>query len=135
MIVKPPLFDRPLGQRDLRAVIAVWASIGGAVSLTAYVILVTFILWKGGWEASTDLQRIDWLAWLALCALAIVGLVITGLGFAINRRTFKGAIGTASFETSGGSEELTAPTTFKTTVTQETTVPPPQTATQSEPDI
>lgn len=133
-MTRTPLFERPLGQRDLRAVIAVWASIGGAVALTAYVVLVTFILWKGGWEASTAEQRIQALSWAMLGALGIVGLVITGLGFAINRRTFKGTLGTASFETSGGSEEMAPSTAVKTTVTTETSVPTPQPPLQSEPD-
>jgi hypothetical protein len=44
------------------------------------------------------------LANIAYGLLAIIGVVLFALGFAINRRSVKGSIGPATFEASGGDE-------------------------------
>lgn len=125
MIVKKPLFDRPLVQRDLRALLALVGSVVGSGVLTVFLFGLTMILWKGGWTVATEEQRLGALAWLSIGTLAIIGMVIMALGLAINKRTLKGAIGSASFEASGG-EDAAPAATVTTTVTQSTSVPPPQ---------
>lgn len=92
--------------RDWRAWTALVASIAGAAVLTGLLawIIAMFERWR---EASP-------LANIAYGLLAIIGLVLLALGYAINRRSFKGSIGAASFETSGGESD---PLTTVNTVT------------------
>ena len=120
---KLDLTSRPITERDYRARVALYASVGGAIALTSYVVGVTLILWLGAWGIDTAPERIKWISWGMLGALVIVGLVIIGLGTAINKRVAKGELGTASFEVSGG--EDTPAATVTTTVSQSTTVRPP----------
>lgn len=125
--MKAPKLDltaRPITERDYRARLALYASIGGAIALTGLVVGVILILWLGAWGIDTAPERIKALSWAMLGALAIVGLVIIGLGTAINKRIVKGEIGAASFEASGGDDPAPS-ATVTTTVTQSTTVPPP----------
>jgi len=82
--------------RDWRALIALTASVGGAGVLTlglAYIVRL-FELWR----------LPEPLANIAYGLLAIIGVVLFALGFAINRRSVKGSIGPATFEASGGDE-------------------------------
>lgn len=90
--------------KDGRAWLALVASVAGAAVLTALVAWIVWILWRGGWQAGTESDRIDALAKAMFGALATVAVVLLSLGLAINRRTFKGNFGSASFEASGGDE-------------------------------
>lgn len=90
--------------RDLRAFIALLASIGGTMALTGVGIWLIWILWLGGWPVSTAPQRIDKLGLIAILVLVIMGVTMTSLGLAINRRTLRANIGSSGFEASGGDE-------------------------------
>lgn len=83
--------------KDWRAWTALVASIAGAAVLTGLLawIIRLFALWRVS----------EPLAHIAYGLLAIIGLVLLALGYAINRRSFKGSIGPASFETTGGDSE------------------------------
>ncbi len=103
-----------LSPRDQRADKALNASIGGTMALTLFVAGIVYVLWRGGWAADTALARIDKIGLIAILLTVIMGVTMTGLGLAINRRTLKGGIGTATFEASGGDE---APAQAVTTTT------------------
>jgi hypothetical protein len=93
-----------LAPRDLRAFIALIASIGGTMALTVVACWIVWILWKGGWQVGTELARIDKIGLIAILVIVIMGVTMTSLGLAINRRQLKGSAFGASFEASGGDE-------------------------------
>lgn len=95
---------RSLAPRDLRAFIALLASIGGTMALTVVVIAVIWILWRGGWSNGTELARIDKIGLIAILVTVIMGVVMVSLGLAINRRSVKGSAFGASFEATGGDD-------------------------------
>jgi hypothetical protein len=95
---------RGLAPRDLRALIALWASIGGTMALTIGVAGIVLILWKGGWSGGTENARIDKIGLIAVLVTVIMGVTMVSLGLAINRRSVKGAAFGASFEASGGDD-------------------------------
>jgi hypothetical protein len=97
-----------LAPRDRRAEIALYASIGGTMALTLGVVGIVLILWRGGWSAGTELARIDKIGLIAVLVTIIMGVTMTSLGLAINRRVVKANIGSAGFEASGG-DDPTAP--------------------------
>lgn len=88
--------------RDWRALLALFASIVGSAVLTGFAGWLVWILWRGGWSLGTEGARLDTLGKALLLVLSIMGLVLIGLGLAINRRTLK--LGTGGFEASGGEE-------------------------------
>lgn len=90
--------------RDLRAFIALMASIGGTMALTAIIVGVIWILWRGGWSTGTELARIDKIGLIAILLTVIMGVTMTSLGLAINRRTIKANVGGSGFEASGGDD-------------------------------
>ncbi len=84
----------PLPQRELRALVALAASIAGAVVLTmllAWIIRI-FQLWKGE----------EPLAHIAYGLICIIGAVLLSLGLAINRRSIR--LSRDGFEASGGED-------------------------------
>lgn len=93
---------KSLAPRDLRAFLALLASIGGTMALTVVVIWLIWIFWRGGWTTGTELARIDKLGLIAVLVTVIMGVVMVSLGLAINRRTVKGSAFGASFEAEGG---------------------------------
>lgn len=95
---------RSLAPRDFRAFIALVASIGGTMALTLFSVWITWILWRGGWNVGTELARIDKIGLIAVLVIVIMGVTMTSLGLAINRRTLKANIGSSGFEASGGDE-------------------------------
>jgi hypothetical protein len=84
--------------KDWRAWFALVASVLGAAVLTG--LLAWIIGLFGRWGSAAPLANIDY------GLLGIIGLVLLALGYAINRRSFKGSIGPASFETSGGDDAI-----------------------------
>lgn len=80
--------------KEWLALIAIVASIVGAGVLTVHRIWLIKLL-----VAAKQFAKIGDIAFLDT---VIIGLVILGLGLAINRRTVKGSIGPANFEASGG---------------------------------
>jgi hypothetical protein len=93
-----------LAPRDLRAFIALIASIGGTMALTLIAVWITWVLWRGGWPKGTELARIDKIGLIAVLVIVIMGVTMTSLGLAINRRVVKANIGSAGFEASGGDD-------------------------------
>jgi hypothetical protein len=93
---------RSLTSKDLRAFIALIASIGGTMALTCIAVWITWVLWRGGWSGGTELARIDKIGLIAVLVIVIMGVTMTGLGLAINHRSVKGSAFGASFEASGG---------------------------------
>jgi hypothetical protein len=100
--VRPYL--KSLAPRDLRAFIALMASIGGTMALTVGVAGIVLILWRGGWAVGTETARIDKIGLIAILVTVIMGVTMTSLGLAINRRTLKGSAFGANFEASGGDD-------------------------------
>lgn len=95
---------KSLAPRDLRAFIALWASIGGTMALTLIIVWLVWIFWRGGWSIGTELARIDKLGLIAILLTVIMGVVMISLGLAINRRSLKGSAFGASFEATGGDD-------------------------------
>lgn len=93
---------KALAQRDLRALIALAASIGGGIAMTAFAVWITWILWRGGWGAGTELARIDKLGLALILVISISGITLASYGLAINKRTLK--LGRDGFEASGGDD-------------------------------
>jgi hypothetical protein len=99
---------KALVPRDLRAFIALWASIGGTMALTAFAIWLVWILWRGGWAVGTEIARIEKIGLIAILIIVIMGITMTGLGLAINRRQLRGKAFGAEFEASGGDDAAPA---------------------------
>jgi hypothetical protein len=97
--------------RDLRAFIALMASIGGTMALTLVIVWIIWILWRGGWPTGTELARIDKIGLIAVLVTIIMGVVMVSLGLAINRRIVKGSAFGASFEAAGGDDSTVSATT------------------------
>jgi hypothetical protein len=89
--------------KDWRAFVALAASIAGAAVMTGMAAWLIHIVWKGGWKVGTEGQRLDTLGTALLLTLGIIGLILLGLGMAINRRSFK--LGKDGIEASGGEGE------------------------------
>ena len=87
--------------KDLRAFLALVASVAGAATLTGFAAwIVTMIRdWKG-----FDELRIHTLSNALYGLLFIVGIVLVSLGLAINKRSVKGKILGAEFSAEGGDE-------------------------------
>ena len=103
-----------LSQRDLRALLALVASILGTMALTGVAIWITFILWRGGWTVGTEGQRIDKIGLALVLVLVIMGLTMLGLGLAINKRSAKITLpGGISADISGGDAEAVATAAVK----------------------
>lgn len=96
---------KSLGQRDLRAIIALLFSILGTVALTGLVVWAIWIFWKGGWPVGTELARIDKIGLIAVLVTVIMGISMAGLQLAISPRQLKGSAFGASFEASGGDDD------------------------------
>ncbi len=102
---------KSLAPRDLRAFIALIASIGGTMALTVVMVWIIWILWRGGWPGGTELARIDKIGLIAVLVTIIMGVVMVSLGLAINRRSLKGSAFGASFEATGGDDSTVSTTT------------------------
>jgi hypothetical protein len=107
---------RPVEPRDVRAWIALWASIGGAVALTFAVGGLVLILWIGGWHDDTAILRLGFLGKIALLTLAGALVVLISLGFAINKRSLK--ISKDGIDASGGDDPTPGPSVKITTTTE-----------------
>ena len=80
--------------KEWLALVALVASIAGAAILTANRIWLIAILERAkAWADIADIAKLDTI---------IIGIVLVGLGLAINKRSVKGSIGPANFEASGG---------------------------------
>lgn len=101
--------------RDWRAMFALLASIIGAASLTFFAGGLVWIIWRGGWPASTDGARIDLLGRAMMLSLGGSLLVLVSLGLAINRREIR--VGRDGVEISGGDGDPPPPAPAPTVTT------------------
>ncbi len=91
--------------KDWRAILALLGSIAGAAALTGLLALLAwFLLPAKGWSAGSEPDRISTIRWIALICAPAVLLVLTGLGFAINRRALRGRWGDKSLDWEGGDD-------------------------------
>lgn len=97
--------------KDWRALIALLGSVAGAAMLTIFVWWGCSVLLPDSkpWTAQTEAHRAFTIRWVLWIAVATISMVIIGLGFAINRRSFKGSVGTANFEFAGGEDDQVPP--------------------------
>lgn len=98
--------------KDWRAIIALLGSIAGAAALTA---LLWWGLWmllpaKEWWTGATEEHRAQTIRIALWIVAGTISLVIIGLGFAVNRRSFKASLGDkASFNFEGGDSDAVMP--------------------------
>lgn len=92
--------------RDWRSLLALVFSVLGAVALTVLVGMgLNLLLPEKGWTATTEGSRIATIRWVLWIATAFIGIVLVGLGMAINRRSLRLRSGSRSAEFEGGDEE------------------------------
>jgi hypothetical protein len=89
--------------RELRANIALWASIFGSIGLTLFAAAIVYIMWQGDWPISTAGERIATLGKALMLSLGGSLVVLITLGFAINHRSVK--VSANGFEASGGDDD------------------------------
>ena len=100
----------PWPPRDWRAFAALVFSVLGAVALTVLIGLLAWMLMPAqGWNILTEKARADTIRVIAWICAAAVLLVLTGLGFAINRRALRGRWGDKSLDWEGGDEVAREP--------------------------
>lgn len=92
--------------RNRLKLIALIASIGGAMALTVLGAVYGWVLWRGGWPVTTVAARIDWLGWGMLVFAGGSVAITFGLGFVIGPRKLKG--GKDGLEVSGGDDDENA---------------------------
>jgi hypothetical protein len=92
--------------RDWRALAALVFSVLGAAALTLLLYaLAGMLLPEKGWTAASEGARVSTIRIIAWVAVFAVLLVLTGLGFAINRRALRGRWGDKSLDWEGGENE------------------------------
>ncbi len=109
--------------RDLRAFIALAASVGGSIALTGLAAAIVAILWLGTWPVATAELRIGLLGKAMMLALAGSLLVLISLGLAINKRSVK--LTRDGLDVSGGDDAPSPVVTTTTTTAVSTTEPQP----------
>lgn len=91
--------------KDWRALVALVGSILGAVVLTAFVWWgVAALLPAGRWSVSSEAERVITIRWVLWIAVGAIAVVLVGLGMAINRRSFRGKVGSAEIGFDGGDD-------------------------------
>ncbi len=92
--------------RDWRALAALVFSVAGAVALTLLLwSLSGMLLPEKGWTPATEGERVTTIRWVLWLSAFCILLVLTGLGFAINRRSLRGRWGDKSIDWEGGENE------------------------------
>jgi hypothetical protein len=73
--------------------------------------LTVFLWWLcaqllpgGGWTGASEANRATTLRWVAWIAVFAIGIVLSGLGFAINRRSLSAKWGDRSLDWEGGDD-------------------------------
>lgn len=96
--------------KDWRAFVALVFSVAGAVVLTGFVWwLCARLLPDAGWSIASEQSRASTLRWVAWIAIAAIGLVLLGLGFAINRRSLSASWGDKKLDWQGGEDGAPTP--------------------------
>ena len=95
--------------RDWRSLLALVFSVLGAVALTGLVGMgLGYLLPDRGWTPATEAARISTISWVLWISTAFIGIVLVGLGMAINRRSLRLRSGDKSATFEGGDDEPTA---------------------------
>lgn len=93
--------------QDWRKLLALVFSVLGAVVLTVFVWWGTAqLLPAEGWTSASETNRATTIRWTLWIAMGSIGLVLTGLGMAINRRTLRAQWGDKSAQFDGGDDDL-----------------------------
>ena len=108
-------------------------TIGGSVAASGFIVWLVLIVWKGGWSAAMESERLRILSVALFGALAIITIDRISLGFAINRRRISGTFAGASFEASGGDDDELPPPVVTTTTTT-AVIPTAATVAPDDPD-
>lgn len=87
---------------DTRKWVALLASFGGAVAMSAGGAALVLLLWKGGFSPGTEAQRIEIFGWALMVMLGGAVAVNISYGFVITPRKYK--LGRDGLEASGGEE-------------------------------
>lgn len=96
--------------RDWRSLLALVFSVLGAVALTGLVGMgLGYLLPDRGWTPATEAARISTISWVLWISTAFIGIVLVGLGMAINRRSLRLRSGDKSAEFEGGDDEPAEP--------------------------
>ncbi|MGX7896908.1 hypothetical protein [Tsuneonella sp. HG222] len=90
--------------KDWRAMVALLFSVLGAAVLTLVAVWLCWILASGNWSGATEAGRARTIGAVAVVSIVSVGLVLIGLGFAINRRSLSARWGNRSLDWAGGDE-------------------------------
>lgn len=92
--------------RDWRSLLALVFSVLGAVALTVLVAVgLDYLLPDRGWTPASEGDRIATIRWVVWIATAFIGIVLVGLGMAINRRSLRLRSGDKSATFEGGEDE------------------------------
>lgn len=93
--------------KDWRALAALVFSVAGAVALTVLLWLLSgMLLPEKGWTPSSEGERVTTIRWVLWLSAFCILLVLTGLGFAINRRALRGRWGDKSLDWEGGDDPV-----------------------------
>lgn len=92
--------------RDWRSLLALVFSVLGAVALTVLVAVgLGYLLPDRGWTPASEAARISTISWVLCISTAFIGIVLVGLGMAINRRSLRLRSGDKSATFEGGEDE------------------------------
>jgi len=83
------------------APVRLWAMIGAAPAISAYVVWQSWIVWRGGWPADRAQQQLTILGWALWGALAIIAVIIIALAAVKVRAAGPGG---TSIEVDGGDD-------------------------------
>lgn len=90
-----------------RALAALVFSVAGAVALTVLLWLLSgMLLPEKGWTPASEGERVTTIRWVLWLSAFCILLVLTGLGFAINRRALRGRWGDKSLDWEGGENDV-----------------------------
>lgn len=104
----PPSSPANWPPKDWQALAALVFSVAGAVAMTVLLwLLAAMLLPREGWTPGTEAARVTTIRWVLWISAFCILLVLTGLGFAITRRSLRGRWGDKSLDWEGGEEERT----------------------------
>lgn len=93
--------------KDWRALAALVFSVAGAAALTMLLYLLSgMLLPEKGWTPASEGERVTTIRWVLWLSATCILLVLTGLGFAINRRALRGRWGDKSLDWEGGEDSM-----------------------------
>lgn len=107
-LLSPYTLPRPTTFAEGQRAAMVWMLLGAGMVTTLLAFVALFIVWRGGWPAGTEEQRLTIIGWALLGALAGMGAVIVSLAIGGPVGRFSGSAFGASFEAEGDRAEAAA---------------------------